>query len=154
MLEMTTATLASWTTLALQDASVQGVLGADGTQPGGNTPANAAAPAPGAGGMGLFMPLMLLMVAFLFISTIMGGRKERKRREAMLTSLKKRDRVQTAGGVIGTIIELKDNECLLESDRASNTRLWVARSSVATVLKSAADAGERISETTTESASV
>lgn len=154
MLEMTTATLASWTTLALQDASVQGVLGADGTQPGGAAPANGAAPAPGAGGLGLFMPLMLLMVAFLFISTIMGGRKERKRREAMLTSLKKRDRVQTAGGVIGTIIELKDNECLLESDRASNTRLWVARSSVATVLKSAADAGERISETTTESASV
>lgn len=154
MLEMTTATLASWTTLALQDASVQGVLGADGTQPGGNTPTGAPAPAAGRGGMDIVLPLMLLMVAFLFISTIMGGRKERKRREAMLTSLKKRDRVQTAGGVIGTIIELKDNECLLESDRASNTRLWVARSSVATVLKSAADAGERISETTTESASV
>ena len=154
MLELTTATLASWTTLALQDAPVQGVLGADGTQPGGTAGGNAAAPAPGGGGLGLFMPLMLLMVAFLFISTIMGGRKERKRREAMLSTLKKRDRVQTAGGVIGTIIELKDNECLLESDRASNTRLWVARSSVATVLKSAADAGERTTETTTEAASV
>ncbi|MCC5824098.1 MAG: preprotein translocase subunit YajC [Phycisphaerales bacterium] len=159
MIQINAATIASWPTLALQDGQVQGVLGAEG---GGAGPDQGGAPgAQGVqgqpGGLGWFFPLLMLMIAFLFISTIMGGRKERKRREAMLGALKKRDRVQTAGGVIGTIIEIKDNECLLESDRASNTRLWIARSSVSTVLRSAnapaAENAEHDTEKTQEPAS-
>jgi preprotein translocase subunit YajC len=104
------------------------------------------------------MPLLFLMVGFLFISTILGGRKEKKRRAEMLGGLQKRDRVQTVGGVIGTIIEIKGDEFLLESDRASNTRLWVTRSSVSNVLRSAGaaagDAAAASSDKTTEAAGV
>jgi preprotein translocase subunit YajC len=103
------------------------------------------------------MPLMILMLVFLFASTLLGGRKEKKRRAAMLGGLKKRDRVQTAGGIIGTIIEIKGDECLLESDRASNTRLWVSRNSVAAVLKSGtggSETAEAIPDKTTEAAGV
>jgi preprotein translocase subunit YajC len=158
MLELTAVNIANWTTLALQDTPVQGVLGADSAQPGtapAGTP-GAAAPA-GPQGLGLFMPLMILMLVFLFASTLLGGRKEKKRRAAMLGGLKKRDRVQTAGGIIGTIIEIKGDECLLESDRASNTRLWVSRNSVAAVLKSGTggtETAEAIPDKTTEAAGV
>lgn len=157
MLELTAVNLANWTTLALQDTPVQGVLGADSAQPGGPAGTPGAPAQPGPQGLGWFMPLMIMMLLFLFASTILGGRKEKKRRAAMLGGLKKRDRVQTAGGIIGTIIEIKGDECLLESDRASNTRLWVSRNSVAAVLKSAAggsEAPEAITEKTTEAAGV
>ncbi len=158
MLELTAVNVANWTMLALQDTPVQGVLGADSAQPGsGPAGAPGAAPQPAPQGLGWFMPLMLMMLVFLFASTILGGRKEKKRRAAMLGGLKKRDRVQTAGGIIGTIVEIKGDECLLESDRASNTRLWVSRNSVAAVLKSASagpDTAEPITEKTTEAAGV
>ena len=152
MIEIFAPTIAAWPTLAVQDGQIQGVLGAEG---GGAGPDQGGAPgAQGVqgqpGGLGWFFPLLMVMVAFLFLSTIMGGRKERKRREAMLGGLKKRDRVQTAGGVIGTIIEIKDSECLLESDRASNTRLWIARSSVSAVLRSASTPGSEGAEQTIE----
>ncbi len=158
MFELNAAMIASWPVLALQAGPVEGVLGADGAQPGaqpGSGPGGAGGAAPGSQGLGLFMPLMVLMLVFLFASTILGGRKERKRREAMLGGLKKRDRVQTAGGVIGTIVEIKGDECLLESDRASNTRLWIARSAVSAVLRSSGEpAAETSSDPSTEAASV
>ncbi len=156
MIELTAVNIANWTTLALQDTPVQGVLGADSAQPGVASPgAGGQAPA-GPQGLGLFMPLMILMLVFLFASTVLGGRKEKKRRAEMLGGLKKRDRVQTAGGIIGTIIEIKGDECLLESDRASNTRLWVSRSSVAAVLKSGTGGSEtaEITDKSTEAAGV
>lgn len=139
MIYIDAPTIAAWTVVGVQDGQIQGVLGAEGGGSGPDQGAQGGAQGVQGqpGGLSWFFPLLMMMVAFLFISTLLGGRKERKRREAMLGGLKKRDRVQTAGGVIGTIIELKDSECLLESDRSSNTRLWVARSSVSAVLRSA-----------------
>lgn len=158
MLELTAVNLANWTTLALQDTPVQGVLGADSAQPGSSPVGTPGGGAPaGPQGLGWFMPLMIMMLVFLFASTLLGGRKEKKRRAEMLGGLKKRDRVQTAGGIIGTIIEIKGDECLLESDRASNTRLWVSRNSVAAVLKSGtggSETAEAIPDKTTEAAGV
>lgn len=152
MTEINAARIAAWPTLAMQDGPVQGVLGADGAQPGAGPDA-----APGAaqqpGGLGWFFPIVMMMFAFLFISTMMGGRKEKKRRAEMLAGLKKRDRVQTAGGVIGTIVEIKGDECLLESDRASNTRLWVARSAVSGVLRSGPEGADQSTDKTQEPAS-
>lgn len=141
MIHLFASDIAGWSTLALQESSVQGMLGAEGGQPAaasdGAAGATGTTAAPGAGGFSFMMPFIMLMVVFLFLSTMLGGRKEKKRRAAMLAGLQKRDRVQTVGGVIGNIIEIKGDEFLLESDRASNTRMWVTRSSVSSVLRSA-----------------
>jgi|TARA_R110000782_G_scaffold103991_21_gene191665 preprotein translocase YajC subunit len=153
MIHIIAADIAGWSTLALQDSPVQGVLGAEGGQPG--TAQNGAAgaagtTAPAPGGFNFIMPFIMLMVVFLFLSTILGGRKEKKRRAAMLDGIQKRDRVQTVGGVIGHIIEIKGDEFLLESDRASNTRMWITRSSVSNVLRSANAPASANAETTPE----
>ena len=66
----------------------------------------------------------------------MSGRKEKKRRAAMLEALGKRDKIRTAGGIIGTIVEMKGDEVLIETDKSSHTRLWLAKGSVSTVLNS------------------
>lgn len=154
--------LPAWTTLALQEGGVQGVLGAgEGTgQAAQGTPAGTPVGSPNQapGGLPWMMPILFVMVGFLFLSTILGGRKEKKRRAEMLGGLKKRDRVQTVGGVIGSIIEIKGDEFLIESDRASNTRLWVTRASVSSVIRPATSPGGEVAETipdkTTEAASV
>jgi len=79
---------------------------------------------------------MLLMMAGILVMTSLAGRKERKKHAALMAGLGKKDKVRAAGGIIGTIIELKNDEVLLETDRASNTRIRVARSSISSVIES------------------
>ncbi len=110
------------------------------TQPAGG---NAAAPGqqPPNGGSSIFFFAIIMMVGMFLIMSI-SGRKEKKRRAAMLSSLGKRDKIRTAGGIIGTIVEVKDDEILIETDKSSHTRLWLARGSVSTVLNSPSRAQE------------
>lgn len=106
--------------------------GATTAAPG--TPANGA-PATGAGSPNiLFFGIIMMIGMFLIMS--MSGRKEKKKRANMLSTLGKRDKIRTAGGIIGTVIELKDNEVLIETDKSSHTRLWLAKGSISTVLDS------------------
>lgn len=151
--------LAHWTLVALQDGAPTGVLGADSGSAATGDPAGGAggsAPASPGGGLGMFMmPLLLMMVVFMMLSATMSGRKEKKKRAEMLSNIGRRDRIQTVGGVIGTIIEIKGDELLIESDRTSNTRLWVTRGSVSSIVRSGGEkTGESTSEKSTEPASV
>lgn len=100
--------------------------------PNGTTPAGQGG---AAGGSNMFFFVIIMMAALLLMMS-MSGRKEKKKRAQMLKALGKRDKVRTAGGIIGTVIELKNDEVLVETDRASNTRLWLARGSIAAVISS------------------
>jgi preprotein translocase subunit YajC len=78
---------------------------------------------------GILPILILIMVAFLVMS-IFSQRKEKKRRQALLADLKKNDKVVTIGGIVGTIVELRDNEVVLKVDESSNTRMRFTRSAI------------------------
>lgn len=129
----------TWSTVLVQEGS--GVLGA----PSGGGTAAAPAGAPGAaggaaapgGGLGIMMPILAVFMVFLIITTMTSGRKEKKRRAEMMASIGKRDRVQTVGGMIGNIIEIKGDEYLLETDRGTNSRAWIAKTAVSAVIRSA-----------------
>ncbi|MDF1869749.1 MAG: preprotein translocase subunit YajC [Phycisphaerales bacterium] len=127
--------------IAQDNGSAGGVLGAPSTSQSGSAPLGTSADpsAPGAArpsGMGSLLPIMLLMMAGILVMTSLAGRKERKKHAALMAGLGKKDKVRAAGGIIGTIIELKNDEVLLETDRASNTRIRVARSSISSVIES------------------
>lgn len=109
------------------------VVGADG----GATP-NGTAPAPNL--FSGFIPILLVMMVLMIVMTTMSGRKEKKRRAALMSSMGKRDTVQTSSGIIGTIIELKGEELLIETDRASNSRMRIAKGAVSQILRSAGNA--------------
>lgn len=80
----------------------------------------------------------VMMVLFLFI--MMGGqRKEKKKRAKLLATIKKGDKVQTAGGILGTIVELRESEVLLKVDENSNTRIKFARSSIQSLVSERAE---------------
>ncbi|MEX2219304.1 MAG: preprotein translocase subunit YajC [Phycisphaerales bacterium] len=107
----------------------------------GATGAAGGPPPPGAGsGLSMFVPLALVLLLVL-IMTSMAGRKERKRRDALLSGVKRGDRVQTAGGVIGTIVDLTDSEMTLRVDETTNTRIRFSRSAVQQVMREGKDGG-------------
>ncbi len=89
----------------------------------------------GPAGMGaLFMPLMLLAVfALMIVPTIFAGRKEKKRREAMMSSLSKGDKVATSAGIVGTISEISDTEVVIRSE---DSRLRFSKAAITSVMSS------------------
>ncbi|MGA0872070.1 MAG: preprotein translocase subunit YajC [Phycisphaerales bacterium] len=107
-----------------------GVPGAPGA-PGGAAPAD-----PGFNMLLFILPVLVLMVVFSAIAQ----RKEKKRREALLSAVKKHDRVLTSGGIIGSVVEASADTVVLKVDENSNVRMTFARSAVQQILKESAEA--------------
>ena len=122
-----------------QETPPLGRQGTGTTSTSGGTAGEGEAVAADGGGsllMFMFLPLILVMILF----SVFGQRKERKKREALLSSVKKHDRVRTIGGVIGAVVEIKPDTILLKVDESSNTRMTFARDAVQQVLESEEEA--------------
>lgn len=88
----------------------------------------AAQPAAGGGGiLGLVLPFVLMFVIFYFL-LIRPQQKKQKTRNAMLSALKKGDKVVTIGGLHGTIVEITDDVVVLKVNDV--TKLTFDRSSI------------------------
>lgn len=84
-----------------------------------------------------FMVVLVMMFLAMIIFSFMGQRRDRKKREAMISAVKKHDKVQTVGGLIGSVVEVKTDTIILKVDESANTRITFARSSIQQVLTSA-----------------
>jgi preprotein translocase subunit YajC len=107
------------------------------TQP--TTTAPVAAPP---GGMEIFMrqfvPLILLLVV-LWAIMIWPRQREQRRMQDMLSNLKRNDRVVTIGGVVGTVVDVRDDEVVLKVDESNNVKIKFLRSSIREVLRDTTD---------------
>lgn len=106
-----------------------------GAQPLGPAPGSGTPPPSPFGGSFLFM--MIALLAVMIIISTMTGRKEKRKRQELLNSIARHDRVQTIGGVIGTVTDLRDDEIVLRVDDATGTKITFAKSAVQGVLKKA-----------------
>ncbi|HHN78824.1 MAG TPA: preprotein translocase subunit YajC, partial [Phycisphaerales bacterium] len=61
------------------------------------------------------------------------------KRAEMLAAIKKRDKVQTAGGIIGTVVETKGDEIVIKTE---GTKMRFSRAAIQQVLKSARGPGD------------
>ncbi len=86
------------------------------------------AQAPGAGGSGAFWIMIIAMFAIMWLFMIRPQRKQQKELEAFRNSLKRGDKVITAGGIYGTVDEIKDRYVVLKVD--GETKLRVDKSSI------------------------
>ncbi len=77
---------------------------------------------------GFLLPLMICLGIFYFL-VFLPGAKERKKRRAMLDSLKRGDEIVTSSGVIGTISDMSETIVTLEVAR--NVKIRVLKSAVA-----------------------
>ncbi|MSR43801.1 MAG: preprotein translocase subunit YajC [Phycisphaerales bacterium] len=106
------------------------------TSTGAVDPAAPARPAQDPFGMvWMLIPFLVIMVLVSF----MGQRREKKKRATLMSSIKKHDSVQTAGGIIGAVVEIKDDTIVLKIDENSNVRMTFAKSSIVQVLGSGSE---------------
>lgn len=81
------------------------------------------------GSAGLIFAIeMIAIFAIFYWLLIRPQRQERKRHQEMVRNLKKGDEVATAGGIVGTIVHLKEDVVTIKT--ADNTRLVVERAKV------------------------
>lgn len=82
-----------------------------------------------------FLPFIAIGVLFYFMF-IRPDRERRAQQAEMLDNLKKNDRIVTAGGIHGTIVNANkdDKVVVIKVDEKSDARLRVARSSISRVL--------------------
>ena len=66
------------------------------------------------------------MILLFFWSSRSKRKQETKRRE-MLASLRKGDKVTSIGGVVGTIVEVREDEVTVKVDENNNIRMKFAR---------------------------
>ena len=86
--------------------------------------------------MGFMLPAMIAVTVLYLI--LMGKPQDRGQNKAadMLAKLKKNDRVVTAGGILGTVVNVRsDNDYVtIRVDDSTNARMQVLASSIARVL--------------------
>jgi len=92
------------------------------------------APAPkGPPGWFSYVP-MILIVVIIYMFMFRGPKKERDKRKDMLAALKKNDRVMTIGGIVGTVVQVRDDEVIVKVDESANVKMTFIRNSIQRVL--------------------
>ena len=81
-----------------------------------------------------FLPLILIFGVFYFL-LIRPQQTKAKETRAMLTALRRGDRIVTAGGLLGTVQRVKDGSNEIEVEIAPNVRVTVIRETIPTVIK-------------------
>ncbi len=80
------------------------------------------------------MPVILIFIVFYFL-LIRPQKKTQDEHKKMVAGLKKNDEVITAGGIHGTIMNVKENTITLKVD--DNVKIEVQKSSVMTMKRQA-----------------
>ena len=81
-------------------------------------------------------PIFPLAIGMLVLFTFMNRSKKQKEgtREAMLKLLKRGDRIQTIGGIQGTVMRAEDTRVEVKVDESSNAKIWFARTAIYKVM--------------------
>ncbi len=95
-----------------------------GTAPGG--------PGQGPSSLGMFFPLIIIMVIF-YILIWLPQKKERRQKEEMRANLKKGDKVITGGGIHGIVANVKEDTVTIKV--ADNVRMEFSKSVISQVIK-------------------
>jgi preprotein translocase subunit YajC len=73
----------------------------------------------------------VLIFGIMYLLIFRPQAKKQKQHRAMIESLKKGDKVVTAGGIHGTIAGVKEKEDIIFVKIADNVKIEVSRSSIA-----------------------
>ena len=114
----------------------QTLTGADGSNGGaaGGQGTDGSRPSP-YGPMIWMIPLFILMYLLMF----RGPKKKQQQHQKMVQALQKNDKVRTIGGILGTVIDTRDDEITLKIDESNNTKIRITPGAVSKVISNEAN---------------
>lgn len=78
---------------------------------------------------------IIVFVGLMYFFVFRNRKGADKQRDAMLKQMKRGDRVQTIGGIMGTIVEARETEVVVKVDEGNNTKIKFARSAIHRVVE-------------------
>lgn len=96
-----------------------------------------------------FAPLLLVFVALYFI-VLRPQKKREEQKKAMLSELKKGDRILTIGGILGVVHKVNKND-EISVEIAENVNIKILRSAISTILRGEESVNSEASEKTSSS---
>ena len=83
------------------------------------------------GGMGSTMLMLIMMIAVFYFMLIRPENKRKKEAEQMRSAVKKGDKITTIGGIVGTVVDVKENNIVIETS-ADQVRIELAKWALST----------------------
>ena len=102
---------------------------------------NAATTPTQSGGLMGMLPMLLVMVGVFYFMMIRPENKRKKEAEQMRSSIKNGDKVTTIGGIVGTVVDVKGDNFVMETS-ADQVRIEFAKWALSTNETAAAAAKE------------
>ena len=100
--------------------------------------------AAGGAGMGSSIIMLVAMLAIFYFMLIRPENKRKKEAENMRSSVKTGDKITTIGGIIGTVVNVKDEKIVIETG-ADQVRIELAKWAISTN-ETAAEAAQAASK--------
>ena len=94
----------------------------------------------GAAGMSSSIIMLVAMLAIFYFMLIRPENKRKKEAEQMRNSVKTGDKIVTIGGIVGTVVNVKDNKLVIETG-ADQVRIELAKWAISSN-ESAAEAAQ------------
>lgn len=82
---------------------------------------------PGGGTLSMVMMFGLIFSVFYFL-VILPAKKQQRKKEAMISALKKGDKVVTSGGIYGTVAHVEEQTLLLKI--SENTKIRISKTAI------------------------
>ena len=77
-------------------------------------------------GMGSTMVMLVVMLAVFYFMLIRPENKRKKEAEQMRSEVRKGDKITTIGGIVGTVVDVKENNIVIETS-ADQVRMELAK---------------------------
>ena len=85
--------------------------------------------ATGSAGMGSTLIMLVLMIAIFYFMLIRPENKRKKEAEQMRSAVKKGDKITTIGGIVGTVVDVKESRIVIETS-ADQVRMELEKWSI------------------------
>jgi len=92
--------------------------------------------------MSQFLILIAMIGVAFYLIILRPQKREQHKKEQMLTSLDKGDRIVTIGGIHGTVVGVNETKKTVSVDVGKNVRIEFSRNAVSTIEKKAGKAAE------------
>ncbi len=80
-----------------------------------------------------FLPVMIIMFAVMYFLIIRPQKQKEKKRQELISNVRKQDRIVTAGGVHGIVTSVKENEVIARVDDAKDIKIKIDKSAITSV---------------------
>ena len=85
--------------------------------------------AAGTAGMGSTLIMLVLMIAIFYFMLIRPENKRKKEADQMRAAVKKGDKIITIGGIVGTVVDVKESRIVIETS-ADQVRMELEKWSI------------------------